>query len=146
MGTQPHSKDLTSVEQGHLALVRTPQQTELSADSIAKQKTLLGAINLCITESALEDKEIYLALEIDAGHFSNLRKGNGHFPTNKIEALMDLCGNEIPLIWLANKRGYALMLIVSEAERKLKEGEAREAKLQEQVEFLTKLIQGKAAL
>ena len=31
---------------------------------------------------------------------------------------MDLCGNEAPLIWLANKRNYGLVLLQSEAERR----------------------------
>jgi len=90
-------------------------------EQVMRKKSLLGAVNLCIELSGLEDKEIYMDLAIDAGHFSNLRKGKGHFPTDKIEQLMDMCGNEAPLIWLATRRGYALMLVKSEAERRAEE-------------------------
>ena len=116
-----NSKNKNAVEQGQLPLVRNTLRTNIPVEVVAKQKTLLGAINLCITESGLEDKEIYLTLGIDPGHFSNLRKGTGHFPTEKIDPLMDLCGNEAPLIWLANKRNYGLVLLQSEAERRADE-------------------------
>jgi hypothetical protein len=47
----------------------------VSLASIGRKPTLLAAINYCIEVSGLDDKEIALALKIDAGHFSNIRKG-----------------------------------------------------------------------
>lgn len=123
-----NSNALRQVEQGQLHLVRRAGKVALPLELIVAQPSLLAAINLCITASGLEDKEIYLELGIDAGHFTNLRKGKGHFPTEKLNDLMDLCGNEAPLIWLANSRGQGLVQLKSETERLLEaERERREA-------------------
>lgn len=123
-----NSNALRQVEQGQLHLVRRVGKVVLPLELIVAQPSLLAAINLCITASGLEDKEIYLELGIDAGHFTNLRKGKGHFPTDKLNDLMDLCGNEAPLIWLANSRGQGLVQLKSETERLLEaERERREA-------------------
>jgi len=138
-----NSNNKNVVEQGQLPLARYAIKTVIPVEVVAKQKTLLGAINLCITESGLDDKEIYLTLGIDAGHFTNLRKGNGHFPTEKIDPLMDLCGNEAPLIWLANKRNYGLVLLKDEAERRAEEAERRAKEAEDKLKFLTQIMQGK---
>lgn len=118
---QPDSIFSKAVEQGRLLLARAPKGGEVSLDVIAKRKDLLSAINLCIDVSGVEDKEIYLALGIDPGHWSNIRKGKKgcYFPTNKLDDLMTMCGNEIPLIWQALKRGKGLHLLQTEAEKQL---------------------------
>jgi hypothetical protein len=124
-------------------LARAADWVDLPVSLVMQQKTLLGAVNLCITQSGLEDKEIYLALEIDSGHFSNIRKGNGHFPTNKLNALCDLCGNEAPLIWWAHSRGKGLVLLVTEAERRAEAAESRAREAEDKLRFLTQIMQGK---
>lgn len=128
MATQLHSNSENAVEQGVLALTRKPEPVDVALDVIMKRRDLLGAINLMFDVSGLEDKEIYLALDIDAGHFSNIRKGKQgcHFPTNKLNAAMDLCNSEIPLIWQARSRGKGIYMLESEAQRLLRiEREAR---------------------
>jgi predicted XRE-type DNA-binding protein len=134
-----------SVEQGSLPLTRAADWIDLPTPMVMQQKTLLGAVNLCITQSGLEDKEIYLTLGIDAGHFSNIRKGVGHFPINKLNELCDLCGNEAPLIWWANSRGKGLVLLVTEAERRAAAAETRAKDAEEKLRFLTQIMQGKVA-
>jgi hypothetical protein len=104
--TQPRSKVESPVEQGQLPLSRAERNVEVPLAAIIARKSLLGAINLCIDMSGEEDKELYISLDIDPGHWSNLRKGKGHFPPDKIDALMDLCGNEVPMLWQVHKRGY----------------------------------------
>jgi hypothetical protein len=110
---------MRTVEQGQLPLSRRAGRVAIPHEIIVAQPSLLAAVNLCISASGLEDKEIYLSLEIDAGHFSKIRKGDAHFPTDKLDALCDLCGNEAPLQWWANKRGYGLVMLKSESERLL---------------------------
>lgn len=134
-----------TVEQGSLPLARAADWIDLPVAIVMQQKTLLGAVNLCITQSGLEDKEIYLALGIDAGHFSNIRKGVGHFPVNKLNELCDLCGNEAPLIWWANSRGKGLVLLVTEAERRAAAAESRAKDAEDKLRFLTQIMQGKAS-
>lgn len=123
-GTQVNSRKLNDGEQQQrLLLSHHARRSDATPEQIARKPTLLAAINLCIDESGLDDNEIRLTLGIDAGHWSNIRKGKAgcHFPTNKIDDLQTLCGNEIPLIWQALKRGKGLHLLETEAERMLRE-------------------------
>lgn len=48
-------------------------------------------------------------------------KGEGHFPVDKLNLLMEMCGNQSPLIWLAHSNGLGLVILKSEAERQLDE-------------------------
>jgi hypothetical protein len=143
-GTQVRSNIASEVEQGRLMLTRAEPLVNVPMDSILARKTLLGAINLCIDLSGLEAKEIYLPLGIDAGHFANLRKGIGHFPTDKINDLMDLCRNEAPLIWQAHQRGYGLVVLKTEAERRAEAAEKRAEMAEMKVRVLTEAINGRA--
>lgn len=136
---------MSGVEQPELPLSRRAVMQDVPIELVAKRKTLLGAINLCIDLSGLDDKEVVLSLGLDAGHFSHLRKGKGNFPPDKIAALMDLCGNEAPLIWLAHSRGYGLVVLKSEAERRAEEAEARAAKAEEKARLLQEILQGRLA-
>lgn len=136
---------MSGVEQHELPLSRRAVMQDVPLELVTKRKSLLGAINLCIDLSGLDDKEVQLALDIDAGHFSHLRKGKGHFPPDKIGALMDLCGNEAPLIWLAHTRGYGLVVLKSEAERRAEEAEARAARAEEKARLLQEILQGRVA-
>ena len=112
-----------------------------------RQKDFLGALNLCMNTSGLEDKEIYMALDIDPGHFSNIRKGKpgANFPPNKLNTLMDLCGNEIPLTWLAHSRGKGLVMLESEAQRQLREANEALARERDKTRMLADLLAGRAA-
>lgn len=89
----------------------------MPSEVIGAQPTKTAAIRLCIQASGLDDKEIALALDIDPGQLSKVLKGNGNFPNNKEHALMDLCGNEIPLLWDAMKRGKELKPLLSTLEQ-----------------------------
>lgn len=136
---------LSDVEQHELPLSRRAVMQDVPIELVVKRKSFLGAINLCIELSGLDDKEIVLSLGLDPGHFSHLRKGKGHFPIDKINALMELCGNEAPLIWLAHVRGYGLVVLKSEAERRAEEAEARAAKAEEKARLLQEILQGRLA-
>lgn len=139
------SKNLKSVDHPELPLARKADRIDIPLDLVLKQPTLSAAIALCVQASGLEEKEVYLPLEIDAGHWTRITKGDAHFPVNKLNGLMDLCGNEAPLMWLANSRGYGLVILKTEAERR---AEAAERALEEErskVRLLTDLLKWKAA-
>jgi hypothetical protein len=91
---------------------------------IQQQPTLLAAVKLCISLGGFEaDKEVYTPLGIDAGHWTRIMRGEAHFPIDKLPALMDLCGNEAPLLWLLDARGYDLHSVrprESETQRELR--------------------------
>lgn len=126
------SKDSLAVDgQGGLALVRPRESVAIPLDVVARQRNFLSALTLCVQSSGLEDKEVYLQLGIDAGHWSRIMKGEAHFPVNKLNDLCDICGNEAPLIWWARSRGYALVMLKTEAERRIEELEGLLAKERE---------------
>jgi hypothetical protein len=136
---------MNRVEQGRLALGRKPNPVDdITLEMIRRRPDLLSAINLCIDASGLDDKELQIALDIDAGHWSNIRKGksNCHFPTNKLDLLMDLT-NEIPLTWQALRRGKGTHLLQTEAERQLGEERTRRLQAEAKVRTLQEAISGR---
>ena len=116
---------------------------------VLAQPTMLGAIKLCISLGGFEsDKPVYGELGIDAGHWSRILRGEAHFPVDKLTALMDLCGNEAPLIWLSNARGYdptSLRKRESETERALREVRDQLAAERTRSRILTEALHGKVA-
>ena len=137
------SKKLTAIEQPELALVRHANVMEAPPELVSRKQTLLAAIVLCVQLSGLDDKEVYLTLEIDAGHWSRIMKGDAHFPVDKLSDLMSLCGNEAPLQWLALKRGYQLVMLKSAAERRIDELERALVKETERRQWAEDLVVGR---
>lgn len=134
------------LEQGSLMLApRANKLDVVPPEYIQKCTRLMQAINLCINLSGIDDKEIALALGIDAGHWSNIRKCKPgvHFPTDSLDDLMTLCGNEAPLDWQAWKRGKGLVLLKSEAERRAEEAERALELEREKNRVLMEAIQGR---
>lgn len=131
-------------EQARLALPRRPITVDIEA--VRRQPSMTKAIVLCASLAGLQnDKDQARALGIDATTWSLIQKGERAFPHDKYETLFDEFGNEAPLIWLADRRGYVLTPKESELERRLRaEREARERAEAENA-LLRGLITGKAA-
>lgn len=126
-----------------LPLMFNERERPVSDEVIFAQKSFTSAVALAVNISGLEEKEIYLTLGIDAGHWTRIMKGDAHFPVNKLNDLCDLTGNEIPLIWWANSRGKGLHMLKSEAERRAEEAEKRAQEAEQRLAWLTELLQGK---
>lgn len=80
-------------------------------------ETLLQAIHLCVHMSRLPHYAIAEKLGIDRGHWTRMMQGQAHFPTNKVTALMQLCGNYAPLQWLARSAGQEIAIDQRELRR-----------------------------
>lgn len=69
-----------------------------------------AALAACVKLSGLPLKAVSGGLSIEHSHLTKMISGTGdslrHFPHEKELALMELCRNEIPLIWLLIRRGY----------------------------------------
>ncbi|MFD2271382.1 hypothetical protein ACFS07_10280 [Undibacterium arcticum] len=59
--------------------------------------------------------------------------------------MMNLCGNEAPLAWLANSRGYELKLLKSEAERRVEVEHNARMKAEDENRLLRSLLMSKSA-
>lgn len=137
------SKKLKAVDYPSLSLVRRGDKVHVPQHLIGQQKTMSAAIALCIQLSGLDDKQIYLDLDIDPGHWNRILKGAAHFPVNKLNDLMYLCGNEVPLMWLAHSRGYGLVVLVSESERRALDMEARALEAEKKLAWAEDLLAGR---
>lgn len=115
---------------------------------VLAQPTLLGAVKLCISMGGFEaDKQVYGELGIDAGHWSRILRGDAHFPLDKLMPLMDLCGNEAPLIWLVHRCGYeprSLRKRETETERALREANEQLEAERAKTRILTEALHGRS--
>jgi hypothetical protein len=139
------SKELTPVEvQGDLPLARKVEPNEVPAEMIRRQKSAAGAFALACQSSGLEDKEIYLALGIDAGYFARIRKGEATLQADLVAMFCDTVGNRIYPEWLAYSIGCTLVQIKSEAERQLEAERARRVEAEKENKLLRELVRGRA--
>lgn len=112
------------MNQGNLPLSLASKRAsdeDIGIETIAKRQNLTKAILFCLEASGIPDGVFSDELGIDSATFSKIKSGTRHFPVDKINTAMDFCGNEIPLRWLANSRGYGLVRLQSEVERENEE-------------------------
>jgi hypothetical protein len=102
---------------------------------IRRKPTLLSAWNFAQDFAELEDKQVYEPLQIDSSHWTKIGKGSASPPADeRFVRYFDIVKNEIPLIWLAEKRGYDWLSI-----RKHRSNEQKRiAELEEENRFLKK--------
>ncbi|WP_136420339.1 transcriptional regulator [Herbaspirillum sp. ST 5-3] len=132
-------------DQFELALARPAQKAAVTIETIRTQRTSAAAFSLACNVSGLEDKEIYLALDIDAGYFSNIKKGKATLQGDLVAKFCDVVGNTIYLEWLAFQIGCTLMMIKSEAERRAEAERELRVKAEEENRLLRSLLIGKSA-
>jgi hypothetical protein len=113
----------------------------------AKCKSLKHALRMCIGTSEIPLKQVAFDLEIDEKHLSRMLSDNPddnrHFPPDKINDLMKVCGNLIPLRYLAYSHGFGIVRLKSEVElenERLKEElRKRDEKIQTIEDFMRKV-------
>lgn len=133
------------VEQAELALVREPSQVRIPIEMVRAKKTAGAAFRLACDTSGLDDKEIYLALGIDAGYFTNITKDKATLQGTLVAEFCRLVGNTVYLEWLAYQVGCTLVMIKSEAERRADAERARADALDAENRLMRQLLQGRAA-
>lgn len=138
------SKILRAVdEQGELPLKRRVVTSPVSPEVVKAQPSFRAAIRLAANASGMEEKEIYVPLKIDAGYWTRIMNGDANFPDDKLEQFMDLVENEIPLEWLAFRRGKGLVMLESEAQKQLRVAEARAEQAEDRLEYLEGLYRSR---
>lgn len=130
--------------QPELKLVRAAESVAVPIEMIRAKKTAGAAFTLACDASGLDDKEIYLALEIDAGYFSRMKKGTATLDPDILLEFCRVVGNTIYPEWIAYQVGCGLVMLKSEAERIAEAAVARAEKAEEQVAMLKGLLVGRA--
>lgn len=137
---------MTTLEaQAELPLARPAQRASVPIEMVRTQRTAATAFTLACSVSGLEDKEIYLALEIDAGYFSNIKKGKATLQADLIGRFCELVGSTIYPEWLAFQVGCTLVMIKTEAERRAEDAERRAAAAEAENRLMRQLLQGRSA-
>lgn len=135
----------TLEDQPELPLARIPKQVAVPIEMVRAKKTSGGAFTLACDASGLDDKEIYLALGIDAGYFSNIKKSKATLQGDLIKAFCQIVGNTIYPEWLAYQVGCTLMMIQTEAERRAATLERQLAEERLKNKVLVDALHGKVA-
>lgn len=118
----------------------TPEPSEISREYIISRPSLRAAMRLAQDVSGLEDKQLADGLGIDVAQWSRIKTGSGHFPTDKIDRFMELVGNDIPLIWLAHRRGYELKPLLSTLEQQLAAERAARLEAERELEIIKRFV------
>lgn len=144
--SQVASKPLSRADaQGELSLARRAEPNDVPIEMVRRQKTPAAAFALACQSSGLEDKEIYLALGIDAGYFSRIKAGAATLQADVIRAFCEVVGNRIYPEWMAFQIGCTLVVIKTEAERRAEEAEGRAQAAEAENRLLRQLVQGRVA-
>jgi len=102
---------------------------EVPVEEIHRKTSLGKAMEYCAELAGYAyDKHLEQALSkrgcaVDKTQLSRWQQGSEGIKWEKLEALMDVCGNEAPLMWMLHRRGYdlhSLRKTESETERQLR--------------------------
>lgn len=106
------SKDRKQLELLPSAVAHTEPVTEELVSRVRRLPTFLHAWNYAQSLSMLEDKTVYTACQIDGSQWTKITKGRASPPGDeRFTRFFDVVQNEIPLIWLAEARGYDFMTL-----------------------------------
>ena len=114
----------------------------LRPEEITRERTLGGALELCAKVAGFDlDKQLQQQLGVDKGQFSRWQSGTEGIKWDKFAALMDVCGNDAPLLWMLHARGYDLHSI----RRTETETERENRRLREENAALRRVMMGVAS-
>lgn len=119
--------------------------SEVTAQEISRESTLGGAIALCVKAAGLEPKQLQAELKLDKAQWSRWESGGEGVVWPKLEAVMDRCGNDAPLLWMLLARGYDLATLrkrESETERALRLAHEEIELLRHDKRVLTEALRG----
>ena len=97
--------------------------TAVTSTEVARETSLGGAIALCAKAAGMEPKTLQSELKLDKAQWSRWESGQEGVIWPKLEAVMDRCGNDAPLLWMLHARGYDLNSLrkrETETERQLR--------------------------
>ena len=81
---------------------------DVSTTEIERKATLGAAIGLTCDLAGLTPKQVCDKMRTDKAQYSRWESGAEGIVWPKLEALMDACGNDVPVLWQLARRGYDL--------------------------------------
>lgn len=94
--------------------------SHVTLQEVARERTLGGSIDLCVKAAGLTPKQVQDELKTDKAQFSRWTDGKEGIVWPKLVGLMDLCGNDAPVLWMLLDRNYdpsSLRRVETELER-----------------------------
>lgn len=79
---------------------------EVPPREVARKPSLGAAFELCAELAGIEPKRVQIELKTDKAQWSRWASGQEGIVWPKLAGLMDLCGNEAPLLWMCHQRGF----------------------------------------
>lgn len=128
--------------QAELALVRPASGVSVPVEMIRAKHSAGAAFSLACDASGLDDKEIYIPLNIDPATFSRIKSGKNTLPADSVSGFCKLVGNTVYLEWLAYQVGCGLVMLKTEAERRADAAEARAAEAEKKLLWAMDVIKG----
>lgn len=123
--------------------------TTVTEAEITREKTLGAALELCAKVAGFTiDKQLLDELKVDKSQFSRWHNGQEGIVWPKFARLMDVCGNDAPLLWMLYQRGYdigALRKRESELERQIRELREQNERLKMEKRVLVEAVSGRSA-
>jgi len=122
-------------------------QIEVPLSEVTRKATLGKAIEYCAELAGYDyGKELEEALrkhglKCDETQLTRWKKGDEGIRVEKFFALMDVCGNDAPLLWMLHARGYDLASV----RRRESELERENRLLREENNALLRALQGRAS-
>jgi hypothetical protein len=110
--------------------VNSPSQRALphrqpGPDEVQGKLSFAGAIELCAECAGYDlDKQSSACISMDKARWSRVKGGTEGIKWEQLQAFMDACGNDAPLLWMLAQRGYdlhSLRRTETENERLLRE-------------------------
>jgi plasmid maintenance system antidote protein VapI len=114
---------------------------EVRPEEVMRKQTLGASIDLCRELIGKEEKEVQDDLGTDKAQFSRWKSGQEGIVWAKFVRLMDLCGNDAPLLWMVHQRGYDLYSL----RRRETETERENRLLREENAALRRVLSGGAS-
>lgn len=123
--------------------------TTLRPEEVARKQSLGAAIELCAELAGHSlDKTLQQALGVDKAQFSRWQSGTEGIVWPKFARLMDVCGNDAPVLWMLHQRGYdlhSLRRLESATERELRQAREQLEAERVKVRVLTDALNGRVA-
>ena len=112
--------------------IQTSIPVAIAPGEIERKQSFGAAVTLCYDAAGLVPKQLADRAGFDKGQLSRWESGAEGVCWPKLHKLMDVCGNDVPVLWQLHQRGYDLSALrrrESETERRLRLVEEENAAL-----------------